>query len=315
MNDLLKPNCMYRLLFYYSVVVYYFEAYGCESGGVSFGDVKLTDLDYADDVAILAELMDIIHLALEAMNEETTPLGLSINWDKTKIQSLSDYIPAPTPPNMDNYQVVEKFCFLGNIVSSDCRSKADIQRRLGLATSALARLNTIWKERCLSRKTKLSLYNSLVLSILLYGSETWTLSAELERKLDAFDTKALRHIEGIYWQDFMNNKDLRLFTNQPPVSHLIRASRLRLFGHIARADPPMEPVLLLKGPAPNLPCPRGRPRLRWTDNLEEDLMALGLNLSSGWRLAQNRLDWKLRCGDAMSSRACEIDDDDDDDGT
>ncbi|KAI8519257.1 hypothetical protein Bbelb_025140 [Branchiostoma belcheri] len=58
--------------------------------GASFGNVTITDLDYADDVAILAEIMQALHLALHIMDSETRPLGLQISWQKTKVQSLSD---------------------------------------------------------------------------------------------------------------------------------------------------------------------------------------------------------------------------------
>ncbi|KAI8519234.1 hypothetical protein Bbelb_024910 [Branchiostoma belcheri] len=82
--------------------------------GASFGNVTITDLDYADDVAILAEIMQALHLALHIMDSETRPLGLQISWQKTKVQStvnapsngkeyrsdrppwsLSDYQPPP----------------------------------------------------------------------------------------------------------------------------------------------------------------------------------------------------------------------------
>ena len=51
------------------------------------------DLDYADDVALLAKLLDLLHSTLEIFEQEAAPLGLSVNWRKTKIQSLSDFCP------------------------------------------------------------------------------------------------------------------------------------------------------------------------------------------------------------------------------
>ena len=45
-----------------------------------------TDLDFADDVALLAEMLSVLVLALEVMNAEAQPLGMTINWSKTKIQ-------------------------------------------------------------------------------------------------------------------------------------------------------------------------------------------------------------------------------------
>jgi len=52
---------------------------------VSLGQEVFTDLDFADDVSITAEMLEVLILALEIMNEESSALGLEINWNKTKI--------------------------------------------------------------------------------------------------------------------------------------------------------------------------------------------------------------------------------------
>ena len=56
--------------------------------GTSVGSDSFSDLDFADDVALLAEMLSLLVLALEIMDEEARPLGLTINWSKTKIQKL-----------------------------------------------------------------------------------------------------------------------------------------------------------------------------------------------------------------------------------
>ncbi|CAH1270907.1 Hypp4507 [Branchiostoma lanceolatum] len=208
--------------------------------GASFGDVTITDLDYADDVAILAEAMEVLQLALQAMDSETQPLGLMVSWEKTKVQSLCDYeTPQPGPViNTHQVEVVDRFCYLGGTTTSDCRSDSDTHLRIGRATAAMASLDNIWSNRKLSLLTKLRLYNSLVLSILMYGSKSWTLTATQELRLDAFDTRCQRRLLGIRWYDLVSNTTLRDITKQPPLTSMIRSARLRLFGHIARADPP-----------------------------------------------------------------------------
>ena len=55
--------------------------------GVSLGQEVFTDLDFADDVSVMAEMLEVLILALELMNEESSALGLEINWNKTKIQA------------------------------------------------------------------------------------------------------------------------------------------------------------------------------------------------------------------------------------
>ena len=59
------------------------------------GTKTFTDLDYADDVALVAEMLEVLLLALDVLKDEAHPLGLEVNWQKTKIQSTID--PAALP--------------------------------------------------------------------------------------------------------------------------------------------------------------------------------------------------------------------------
>ncbi|KAI8495111.1 hypothetical protein Bbelb_270970 [Branchiostoma belcheri] len=228
------------------------------------------------------------------MDVETQPLGLMVSWNKTKVQSLSDYLtpPAGLVINSHPVEAVDRFCYLGGTITTDCKSDSDIQLRIGRAASAMASLNTVWASSDISHRTKLRLY-SLVLSILLYGAETWTLTAAQERRLDAFDSKCQRRILGIRWFDHVSTDALREQTNQPPLSSKIRSARLRLFGHIARAEPPLELGSLVREPPPSTwSRPRGRPRRTWTDLLSAELQAAGLDITSAWVAARDRKTWR-----------------------
>ena len=55
----------------------------------------MTDFDYAVDAALLGELISLLQSTLEALSQEAAPLGLQVNWAKTK--SLSDFLPLPSP--------------------------------------------------------------------------------------------------------------------------------------------------------------------------------------------------------------------------
>ena len=64
------------------------------SCGESLGNVKISDLDFADDAVIFAETLDILFGALEVLNEESEPLGLWVSLVKTKIQAFNDILDA-----------------------------------------------------------------------------------------------------------------------------------------------------------------------------------------------------------------------------
>ena len=68
------------------------------SCGASFGNVMISDLDFADDAVIFAETLDILLGALEVLNEESKPLGFQVSWVKTKIQAFNDVLDAAILP-------------------------------------------------------------------------------------------------------------------------------------------------------------------------------------------------------------------------
>ena len=87
------------------------------SCGASFGNVKISDLDFADDAVIFVETLDILLGALEVLNEESEPLGLRVSWVKTKIQAFNDILDAAilsVPVCAEDVEVTERFTYLGS---------------------------------------------------------------------------------------------------------------------------------------------------------------------------------------------------------
>ena len=77
-----------------------------------------------------------------------------------------------------------------------------------------------------------SRYNSLIISIITYSSASWTLTKANKKRLDAFNTKALRRIVGVRWYDYVTNASMLSRTGQPPLTTTIRKLRLGAFEHI-----------------------------------------------------------------------------------
>ena len=84
--------------------------------------------------------------------------------------------------------------------------------------------------------TKVHLYQALVMSVLLYRGETWTLLAADIGTLEAFHMKCLRQMLNIHWWDHITNEVLQK-TGLSTISEILRNRRLSLFGHVARLDP------------------------------------------------------------------------------
>ena len=137
-------------------------------------------------------------------------------------------------------------------------------------------LNELLKSHIISRKTKLQLYTTIIRPVVTYASEAWTLTKELERRLLVFERSVLRRIYGMVRDDvtgelrIRHNQELRDISQLPPITSFIRSQRLRWAGHVARMDPERLPRKAMEG-LPEGRRPPGRPRLRWSDNVRQDL--------------------------------------------
>ena len=99
-------------------------------------------------------------------------------------------------PDGSSLKLVDKFIYLGSSVSS---TEKDVDTWLTTAWTAIDRLSIIWKSDQ-TDKIKRSFFQAAVVSILLYGSTTWTLTKRLEKKLDGNYTKMLRAILNYSWR-------------------------------------------------------------------------------------------------------------------
>ena len=215
------------------------------SCGVSFGNVQITDLDFADDAVIFAETVESITEALETLSEEAEPLGLRVSWIKTKIQAFGDILEAgikSLPVAGENVDIVETFTYLGSVVHQSTTCEAEVNRRLGLAHGVMNSLSkTVWRSRDLSRWTKVRVFKALVVPVLLYSSEAWTLTDGLKRRLDSFVTTSLRRIFGYRWQDHVSNQKVLDRAEMGRVTCLIRERQLRFYGHVVRFPTLIQP--------------------------------------------------------------------------
>ena len=122
-----------------------------------------------------------------------------------------------------------KFTYLGSSVSS---TEKDIDTRLTKAWTAIDKLSIIWKSD-LTDKMKRSFFQAAVVSILLYGCTTWTLTKWLEKKLDGNYTRMLRAILNKSRRQHPTRH--QLYGHLPPITKTIQVRRTRHAGHCWRS--------------------------------------------------------------------------------
>ena len=126
-------------------------------------------------------------------------------------------------------------------------------------------MDRVWRSN-LPKESKVNLFKVTIQPILLYGSETWTLSSRQQKRLDGAFTSLLRRAQNISWKQ---HKTLReIYCGLPRISDVVRKRRLRFAGHCYRASNEAVSSLVLWKPAP-VTRRRGR-KLSYPDLISRD---------------------------------------------
>ena len=161
--------------------------------------------------------------------------------------------------------------------TSDGMLTTEITHRVASASGAFARLQQakIWSSKALSLSTKLQFLQTIVMTVLLYSGETWSLLDKHLHQLSVFHMRCLRRICGISLLDHITNSVIWRCETFPVESQL-RSKRLRWFGHICRMADSRLPKLLMHGHLVGQNC-HGRPRTVWNDVVLFGIHKLKLN--------------------------------------
>ena len=187
---------------------------------------------------------------------------------------------------------VERFVYLGANVTTDGGGATDVKMRIALANAQIKRLSNIWQASNISRKTKASLFKSLVLSVLLYGCETWKLTKGEEEKLDSFQTKSIRKIFRIRWNQYIPNRTILEMAGAEKISQEVRRRRWCWIGHVLRKNKNDDCAVAL-GWAPEGRRKRGRPKTTWRRMVEAERNGAGwMTWNSARHAAADRTKWK-----------------------
>jgi hypothetical protein len=154
---------------------------------------------------------------------------------------------------------------------------------------------------------KVRIYKTIILPVVLYGCETWSLTVREKHKLGVFENRVLRRIfgpkkDGVKggWRKLYNEERHNLYSS-PSIIRIIKSRRMRLTGHVSRMGEKKNVYRLLVGKAEGK-RPLGRPRRRWIDNIKMDLLELGVSVVDWIGLAQDRYRWRALVNLVMNLR-------------
>ena len=251
-------------------------------------DQRLCDLEYADDIVLIASTMAEMQEMIDRLVMEGRKVGLVINRRKTEVMQIQSDDQMNCFIGGEILPITESFKYLGTIITSNGSLVTEFKERIKKAEQAMGMLKTVWRSNQISIHSKIKIYISLVRSILTYGHQSWYSTVTTDAKFLAFENKSLRRILGINWQQHITNITVREVAGVPNVNDIVRLSRWRWMGHILRRE--NELVQDVPEWKPQGRRGRGRPRETWLRTMQREV---GLeNWHELKEMAQERDIWR-----------------------
>jgi len=191
----------------------------------------------------------------------------------------------------------KEFKYLGSLVHHSLTSDADVNKRVKSAAAAFGSLRSVLCNYALSEPLRGAVYSSLVLTILLYGSEVWCLREDLFAKLRTFHNSCCRAMCRITMahtiRHHIPSKQLYKRLGIAPVDQYYHRRLLRWAGHVSRMPMSRAPRQLLTGWVAH-PRPTGSPPMTFGRTLKKALVRCGQSPDFGvWsKVAADRVEWR-----------------------
>ena len=304
------PVCMFRTKPDFVMTGRSHRAYGDE--------FEVPDSEYADDTAALFVSRESLDTNVPLLIGHFARFGMEVHTGNTRTEKDSKsevlFCPKPLqlyadPETFDNANldpidlgegifipIVFMFVYLGSTLSHDCSDKLDVENRIDKAGQAFGALRkNLFTSTQITLKTKRLAYCILILTVLLYGSESWCLTEALYRQLRNFHARCVRTMCRVTRK---HTRTHRISTTQllnrlelPTIDSFITKRQLRWAGHVSRMDYDRLPRKMLSSWVRSK-RPRGAPRLTYGRSLRKALKKANVNTQTWSNVAEDRQEWR-----------------------
>jgi hypothetical protein len=165
-------------------------------------------------------------------------------------------------------------------------------------------VQNLLSSRLISKNLKIKIYKTVILPVVLYECETWSLTFGEDHRLTLFENSVLRKIFGPKREEDgslrkLHNDELHDPYSSPNIVRVIKSRRMRWAGHVARMGEGRGVYRVLVG-RPEGKRPLGR--RRWEDNIKMDLSEIGIDGANWIQLAQDKVQWRAFVNTVMKLR-------------
>jgi hypothetical protein len=184
---------------------------------------------------------------------------------------------------------------MGTILTNKNDIHDKIKSRLYSGNAYSYSVQNLLSSLLISKNLMIKIYKNVILIVVLYGCETWSLTLREEHRLRVFESRVLRIFvpkreEDESWRKLHNN-EFHSLSYSLNIVRGIKSSKIRWVGHAACMGEGRGVYRVLVG-SPKGKQPLGKPRHRWEDNIKMDLREIGIDGANWIQLAQNRIHWR-----------------------
>ena len=178
---------------------------------------------------------------VELLNKASTAYSKEISAEKTKLMTNNTSgINTEIKVNGQKFETVTSFKYLGSVITDE-GSKPEILSRTAQTTAALTKLKPIWNDRSISLCSKIRLMHFLVTSLFLYACESWTLTAEIQRRIQAMEMRCYCKILCISYKGCVTDEVVRAEIQQAFGQHedlltTVKRCKLQWYDHVSRSS-------------------------------------------------------------------------------
>ena len=151
--------------------------------GIKTAERNINNFRYADGTTLMAESEELKSLLMK-VKEESEKGGLKLNIQKTKIMASGPITSWQI--NGETVETVADFILLGSKITADGDCSHEIKRHLLLARKAMTNLDSILKSRDITLPTKVRLVKAMVLPVVMYECENWTIKKAEHQRIETF---------------------------------------------------------------------------------------------------------------------------------
>ena len=264
-----------------------FKKADLQDQGINIDGEWLTDLRFADDVALTTRSVKDMEKQLNSLNIESKKVGLQMHKGKTKY--MANYETQETI-SIENHQIekVDKYKYLGQTVTMDNNNEEEILTRIKAGWRSYAMHKDILTDKSIPMSLRRKIYDQCVLTTIVYGAETWITTRELEQKLMTTQRAMERRMLHLSLRDRVRSTDIRKKTKVQDILKKIKSVKWKWAGHLTRVKDNRWTKRLTEWQPRTGKRRRGRQKKRWRDDITDYM-----GTSTWTRTAMTRQKWKM----------------------